>query len=100
MSFRRRLDSGRPRQTSRREDRHNLRDARVQPTASSAVIQTQAALSLGAPVSSRTIRRCLAFGIAMPITCAALDAHPSMPAFEVVPRARKLDYSGMRPGRL
>ncbi|GFX73927.1 transposable element Tcb2 transposase [Trichonephila clavipes] len=31
------------------------------------------------------------FGIAAPITCAALDAHPSMPPFGVVPRTRKLD---------
>ncbi|GFW19799.1 transposable element Tcb2 transposase [Trichonephila clavipes] len=44
MSFTRRPGSGRPRQISRREDRHI-----VVP-------------SLGAPVSSRTIRRCLAEG--------------------------------------
>ncbi|GFX98422.1 transposable element Tcb2 transposase [Trichonephila clavipes] len=37
-------------------------NARVQPTASSAVIQAQVAPSLGAPVSSRTIRRRLAEG--------------------------------------
>ncbi|GFX31676.1 transposable element Tcb2 transposase [Trichonephila clavipes] len=36
MSFTRRPGSGRPRQTSRREDRHILRNARVQPTTSSA----------------------------------------------------------------
>ncbi|GFX48406.1 uncharacterized protein TNCV_4614021 [Trichonephila clavipes] len=38
MSFTRRPGSGRPRQTSRREDRHILRNARVQPTASPAAI--------------------------------------------------------------
>ncbi|GFV78558.1 transposable element Tcb1 transposase [Trichonephila clavipes] len=48
---------GRPRQTSHREDRHIVRNARVQPTASSAAIQAQVAPSLEAPVSSRTIRR-------------------------------------------
>ncbi|GFV91797.1 transposable element Tcb2 transposase [Trichonephila clavipes] len=46
--------------TSRREDRHIVRNARVQPTASSAAIQAQIAPSLGAPVSSRTVRRRLA----------------------------------------
>ncbi|GFT76310.1 HTH_Tnp_Tc3_2 domain-containing protein [Trichonephila clavipes] len=46
---------GRPRQTSRREDHHILRNAHVQSTASSAAIQ-----ALGAHVSSRTIRRHLA----------------------------------------
>ncbi|GFX74923.1 HTH_Tnp_Tc3_2 domain-containing protein [Trichonephila clavipes] len=39
MSFTRRPDSGHPRQTSHREDRHIVRNACVQPTASSAVIQ-------------------------------------------------------------
>ncbi|GFW69671.1 transposable element Tcb2 transposase [Trichonephila clavipes] len=34
-------DSGRPRQTSHREDHHIVRNARVQPTASSAAIQAQ-----------------------------------------------------------
>ncbi|GFX48358.1 HTH_Tnp_Tc3_2 domain-containing protein [Trichonephila clavipes] len=62
MSFTRRPGSGCPRQTSHREDCHILRNARVQPTASSAVIQTQVAPSLGALVSSRTIRRRLAEG--------------------------------------
>ncbi|GFW96898.1 hypothetical protein TNCV_2160331 [Trichonephila clavipes] len=46
----------RPRQTSRREDRHIVRNARAQPTASSAAIQAQVAPSLGDPVSSQTIR--------------------------------------------
>ncbi|GFT37193.1 uncharacterized protein TNCV_1126581 [Trichonephila clavipes] len=40
------------------------------------------------------------FGIAAPITCASLDAHPSTPPFGVVPRTRKLDCSGMEPGHL
>ncbi|PRD35260.1 UNVERIFIED_CONTAM: hypothetical protein NCL1_12066 [Trichonephila clavipes] len=62
MSFTRRQGSGRPRQTSRREDHHIVRNARVQPTASSAATQAQVAPSLGAPVSSRTIRRQLAEG--------------------------------------
>ncbi|GFW90017.1 transposable element Tcb2 transposase [Trichonephila clavipes] len=62
MSFKRRPGSGRPRQTSRREDRHIVRNSCVKPTASSAAIQAQVAPSLGAPVSSRTIRRRLAEG--------------------------------------
>ncbi|GFU05957.1 transposable element Tcb2 transposase [Trichonephila clavipes] len=41
MSFTRRPGSGRPRQTSRREDRHIVRNACVQPTASSSAIQAQ-----------------------------------------------------------
>ncbi|GFW06108.1 transposable element Tcb2 transposase [Trichonephila clavipes] len=62
MSFTRRPGSGRSRQTSRREDRNIVRSARVQPTASSATIQAQVAPSLGAPVSSRTMRKRLAEG--------------------------------------
>ncbi|GFX99268.1 transposable element Tcb2 transposase [Trichonephila clavipes] len=60
ISFTRRPGSGCPRPTSRREVRHVVRNARVQPTASSAAIQAQVAPSLGAPVSSRAIRRRLA----------------------------------------
>ncbi|GFV35370.1 transposable element Tcb2 transposase [Trichonephila clavipes] len=60
MSFTRRPGSGRPRQASRPEDLHIVRNAHVQPTATSAAIQTQVAPSLGAPVSSRTKRRGLA----------------------------------------
>ncbi|GFS90402.1 transposable element Tcb2 transposase [Trichonephila clavipes] len=41
MSFPRRQVSGRPRQTRGREDRHIVRNARVQPTASSAAIHAQ-----------------------------------------------------------
>ncbi|GFX61941.1 transposable element Tcb2 transposase [Trichonephila clavipes] len=62
MSFTRRPDSGCLRQTSRQEDLHIVRNTRVQPTASSAAIQAQVAPSLGAPVSSQTIRRHLAEG--------------------------------------
>ncbi|GFV72030.1 transposable element Tcb2 transposase [Trichonephila clavipes] len=39
--------SGRPRRTSRREDHHIVRNARVQPSASSATIQTQWCGALG-----------------------------------------------------
>ncbi|GFW93793.1 uncharacterized protein TNCV_4220741 [Trichonephila clavipes] len=39
-------------------------------------------------------------GVAAPITCDTLDAHPSTPSFETVPRTRKLNCSGMEPGRL
>ncbi|GFX83950.1 uncharacterized protein TNCV_4286701 [Trichonephila clavipes] len=48
MPFTRRPGSGRPRKTSRREYRHIVRNARVQPTDSSAAIQAQVAPSLGA----------------------------------------------------
>ncbi|GFU32226.1 transposable element Tcb2 transposase [Trichonephila clavipes] len=43
-----------------RADRYIVRNARVQPTASSVAIPAQIALSLGTPVSSRTVRRRLA----------------------------------------
>ncbi|GFU34299.1 transposable element Tcb2 transposase [Trichonephila clavipes] len=56
MSFTRRPGSGSPRQTSRQEDHHIVRNARAQPTASSTAIQSQIARSIGAPMSSRTIR--------------------------------------------
>ncbi|GFY14745.1 transposable element Tcb2 transposase [Trichonephila clavipes] len=62
MSLTQRPGLGHPRQTSRREDRQIVRNARAQPTASSATIQAQVAPSLGAPVSSRTMRRRLAEG--------------------------------------
>ncbi|GFY34077.1 transposable element Tcb2 transposase [Trichonephila clavipes] len=60
MSFTRRSGTGRPRQTSRPEYRHMVRNTHVQPTASSTAIQAQVAPSLGPPVSSRTIQRHLA----------------------------------------
>ncbi|GFU85571.1 transposable element Tcb2 transposase [Trichonephila clavipes] len=53
---------GCPRQTRRREDRHIVRNARVQPSASSVAIQAQVAPSLEVPVSSRTIQRNLVEG--------------------------------------
>ncbi|GFT91640.1 uncharacterized protein TNCV_686681 [Trichonephila clavipes] len=52
MSFTRRPDSERPRQTSHQEDRHIVRDARIQPTASSATIKAHVAPSLASPASS------------------------------------------------
>ncbi|GFX76559.1 transposable element Tcb2 transposase [Trichonephila clavipes] len=60
MSFTRRPCSGCFRQTSRREDRHIVRNTRLQPTASSAAIQAQVAPSLEPPLFSRSIRRHLA----------------------------------------
>ncbi|GFS55853.1 transposable element Tcb2 transposase [Trichonephila clavipes] len=51
-----------PSRTIRRENRHIVRNARIQPAASSAAIQAQVELSLGASVSPRTIRRHLAKG--------------------------------------
>ncbi|GFW29599.1 transposable element Tcb2 transposase [Trichonephila clavipes] len=60
MSFTRSPGSGRPQQTSRREDRHIVRNAGIQPTASSAAIQVQVSPSLGDPVSSQTLGRRLA----------------------------------------
>ncbi|GFW84302.1 transposable element Tcb2 transposase [Trichonephila clavipes] len=62
MSFARQPGSEHPLQTSRREDRHIVSNAQVQPPASSAAIQAQIVPSLGAPVTSRTIRRRLAEG--------------------------------------
>ncbi|GFW29594.1 transposable element Tcb2 transposase [Trichonephila clavipes] len=57
MSFTRRPGPGCSRQTSHREDSHIVRNAHVQPTASSAAIQAQVAPSLW---SSQTMRRRLA----------------------------------------
>ncbi|GFY07808.1 transposable element Tcb2 transposase [Trichonephila clavipes] len=62
MSFTRRLGLGRPRQTSRREDSHIVRNARMQPTASSVAFEAHVTPSLGAHVSSGTIRRRLGEG--------------------------------------
>ncbi|GFV93967.1 transposable element Tcb2 transposase [Trichonephila clavipes] len=80
MSFTRKPCPGRSRQISHGENRHIVRNARVQPTASH-----------WPPFRHR---------IATPIMCAALDSHLSMPPFGVVPRTRKLDCSGIEPGRL
>ncbi|GFX58184.1 hypothetical protein TNCV_4049421 [Trichonephila clavipes] len=98
MSFTRRSGPGSARKASRLEDHHIVRNARIQSAASSAATQAQGAPSLGTPVSSRTIRRIL--GIVAPITCAALDAHPSTPPLGVVLLTRRLNCSGMKPGHL
>ncbi|GFV80875.1 transposable element Tcb2 transposase [Trichonephila clavipes] len=55
MSFTRRPGSGSPQKTSHRKDHHIVRNAHVQPTASSAIIKAQVVPSLGNPVSSRTM---------------------------------------------
>ncbi|GFX61548.1 HTH_Tnp_Tc3_2 domain-containing protein [Trichonephila clavipes] len=60
MSFKPRSGSGRHRQTSHREDRHMVRNARAHPTASSAAVHAHVVPSLGSPLSSRTIRKRLA----------------------------------------
>ncbi|GFX66987.1 HTH_Tnp_Tc3_2 domain-containing protein [Trichonephila clavipes] len=62
IPFTRRPGSEHPRQTNHRDDRHNVRNACVQTTASSAVIQAQVVPSIRTPVSSRTIRRRIAKG--------------------------------------
>ncbi|GFS71238.1 HTH_Tnp_Tc3_2 domain-containing protein [Trichonephila clavipes] len=102
MSLTRRPGSGRPRPTSLREDIHIVRNSHVQSTASSAAIQAQIALTLEAPVSSRTIRRGLAeghLGSRRPLR--VLPLTPSHRCLRgVVPRTRKLDCSGIEPGRL
>ncbi|GFV79079.1 transposable element Tcb2 transposase [Trichonephila clavipes] len=97
MSFTRRPGSGRPRQTSHRENRHIVIKARVQPNVSSTAIQAQVVPSLKATASSRTIWRLLAKGHLRQLS--ALDAQPSTPPFGVVPRTKKLDCSGMEPCR-
>ncbi|GFW56372.1 transposable element Tcb2 transposase [Trichonephila clavipes] len=97
MSFTRRSGSGRPRQTSRREDYHIVRNARVLPTASPAAIQAQVAPSLGTPVSSRTIRRRLAaghLGSWHPLCVLPLTPTHRRLRLEWFPRMRKLDCSG------
>ncbi|GFU94719.1 transposable element Tcb2 transposase [Trichonephila clavipes] len=62
MSFTRGPGSGFPRWTSLRKDHHNVNNARIKPTASSAALQAQVVPSLGTPVSARTIRKHLAEG--------------------------------------
>ncbi|GFT29134.1 HTH_Tnp_Tc3_2 domain-containing protein [Trichonephila clavipes] len=80
---------------------HIVRNARGQPTASSAAIQALVAPSLGAPVSSRIIRRRLAEGhLKSRRTLRVLDAHPLTPPIEVMLRTRKLDCGEMEPGCL
>ncbi|GFU57281.1 transposable element Tcb2 transposase [Trichonephila clavipes] len=88
MSFTQRPGSGRPRQTSRREDHHIVRNARVQPTASSATIQAQVAPSLGTPVSSRTIQRRLDEG--------HLGSRRPLRVLPLTPTHRRLRLEGCR----
>ncbi|GFT34357.1 transposable element Tcb2 transposase [Trichonephila clavipes] len=91
MSFTRRPESGSPRQTSRREDHHIVRNAHIQPTASSVAIQVQVAPSLGAPIFFRAIRRRLAEGHLG--LWRSLRVLPLTPPFGVVPHTRKMDCS-------
>ncbi|GFS84436.1 transposable element Tcb2 transposase [Trichonephila clavipes] len=98
-SFTGRPCSGHPQQTSHRKDHHIIRNARVQPTASLAAVETQATLSIWAPVSSQTID-CRTSGIVGPITCAANDTHLLTPLFGLVSRMTRSDCNGMKPGRL
>ncbi|GFU15706.1 HTH_Tnp_Tc3_2 domain-containing protein [Trichonephila clavipes] len=98
MSFTRRPGRERLQQASHWENRHIVRNARVQPTSSSAPIQVQVAPSLCAPVSSRTIRRRLAEGHLGSRN--SLRVLPLTPPFGVVPRTRNLHWSEMEPGRL
>ncbi|GFW19302.1 transposable element Tcb2 transposase [Trichonephila clavipes] len=62
MSFIQRPGSGRPCQTSCRENHRIVRNIRVLPTASSVAIHADVAPSLRGPVSSRSKRRRLAEG--------------------------------------
>ncbi|GFS94350.1 hypothetical protein TNCV_2013961 [Trichonephila clavipes] len=80
----------------------SLRNTAFKPSASSAAIQAQVASSLGAPVSSRTIRRPWLKDIWYCGTHqACYQSHPpTTPAFGVVPRTMGLDCNGMEPGRL
>ncbi|GFU71089.1 transposable element Tcb2 transposase [Trichonephila clavipes] len=97
MSFTRKPSSGRPRQTSRREHRHIVRNARVQPTASSAAIQVQVAPShLCLLHTGRLAGRHL--GSRRPLR--VLPVTPTHRSFGVVPRSRKLNCSGMEPAGL
>ncbi|GFU55933.1 HTH_Tnp_Tc3_2 domain-containing protein [Trichonephila clavipes] len=87
--LKRRPGSGHPRQTSRREDHHIVRNAHVLPTASSAAIQAQVVPSLGVPVSSRTMRKRLAEGHFR--SRRPLRVLPLTPPFGVVPCTKKLN---------
>ncbi|GFW23206.1 transposable element Tcb1 transposase [Trichonephila clavipes] len=64
MSFTQRPSSGHPRQTSRREDRHIVKNARVQTTASSAAIQEQRHT---APTASVMVWGCTAYDTRSPL---------------------------------
>ncbi|GFV60377.1 transposable element Tc3 transposase [Trichonephila clavipes] len=84
--------SWRPRQTSHQEDSRISRNARVQPIVSAVNIQAQAALSLGAFVTFRTIQRRLALGHLG--SRRPLRVLPFTPVLCVMTRTRKLDCSG------
>ncbi|GFT82615.1 HTH_Tnp_Tc3_2 domain-containing protein [Trichonephila clavipes] len=88
MSFIRRPVSGCPRQTSCPEDHHIVRNAREQPTVSSAAIQVQVAPSLGASVSSRAMRRRLAEG--------HLGSRRSLCMLPLTPTHRRLGFEWCR----
>ncbi|GFY26850.1 transposable element Tc3 transposase [Trichonephila clavipes] len=100
--------SRRPRQTSRREDYRIVRNACVQPTASSAAIQTQVAFSLGDLVSSRIIRRCPVEGHlgarhplrVLPFTTPLMVGVTGPSPFGDGPHTRELDSRGMEPALL
>ncbi|GFS52390.1 transposable element Tcb2 transposase [Trichonephila clavipes] len=103
MSFTRRPGPGRPRRTSRRKDRHIVRKytrtvnyfiGRHPGTGNTFILGPCVISNHMKEPSRRT------FGIVAPITCAALEGDPSKPPFSVVPRKRKLNCSGMEPGRL
>ncbi|GFX41044.1 HTH_Tnp_Tc3_2 domain-containing protein [Trichonephila clavipes] len=103
LPHKQKIGSGYRRQTSRRDDRHIVRNARVQRTASSAAIQAHVAPALGVLVSSRTIRRHLDkehLGSWRPLRVLPLTPTHSTPPFGLMPRTRKLDCSGIEPGRL
>ncbi|GFX11897.1 HTH_Tnp_Tc3_2 domain-containing protein [Trichonephila clavipes] len=89
MSFTRRPGSRRLRQSSHREAHRIVRNARVQPTASSAAIQAQVAPSLGTPVSSRTIQRHLAEGY--------LGSRHPLRVLPLTPTHRRLHLEYCRP---
>ncbi|GFV37593.1 uncharacterized protein TNCV_4982151 [Trichonephila clavipes] len=97
------LNPGRPRQTSHHKDRHIVRNACIQPTASTAAIQAQVESSLGAPTSSGIIRRHLTeghLGSWHPLRVLPFTPTHLTPLFGVVLRTRKLDCRGMGPDRL
>ncbi|GFV88526.1 HTH_Tnp_Tc3_2 domain-containing protein [Trichonephila clavipes] len=103
-SFTRRRGSGCPPQTSNLEDHHIIQNSRVEPTASLAIVQTLAAPSLRAPVSSQTIARCLAerhLVSRQPLRVLPMTPnHPSTLSFLGVSRTTGLDCNGMEPGHL
>ncbi|GFU98856.1 HTH_Tnp_Tc3_2 domain-containing protein [Trichonephila clavipes] len=92
----------RPRQTSRREDRHIIRQACVEPTASLAAVQTPAAPSLQVLVPSRSFARRMAAGHLVsrcPLRVLPMTPTP-VPPFGVLSCTTGLDCNGMEQGRL